>query len=85
MLEKKHQFGVKICLSIKKIYYICDMKNPKVNTPRGVGEIENVYVSELGFLMIRVYYENGTYTSYNLGKHDINENIFTDKILENVR
>jgi hypothetical protein len=85
MLEKKHQFGVKICLRIKNFYYICEMKNPKINTPKGVGEIETVCISELGFLMIRVYYEDKTYVSYNLGKHDVNENVFTDKIMNDVR
>ena len=85
MLEKKHQFGVKICLSIKIFYYICEMKNPKINTPKGVGEIEKIYVSELGFLMVRVSYENGTYVSYNLGEHDVDENMFTDKLKDYVR
>ena len=61
------------------------MKNPKISTPKGVGEIEKIYVSELGFLMMRVYYDNGTYVSYNLGKHDVNENVFTNKLIEYVR
>ena len=61
------------------------MKNPKINTPNGIGELENVYVSELGFLMVKIYFKNGTFITYNLGKYDENDNIFTNKILENVK
>ena len=56
------------------------MKKPIINTPKGIGELDNVYVSELGFLMVKIYFKNGTYTTYNLGKHDENDNVFTDKI-----
>jgi len=61
------------------------MEKPFINTPKGVGQVDEIYVSELGFLMIRVYYTNGTYMSYNLGKHNVDENLFTDKLLEYVR
>lgn len=61
------------------------MEKPFINTPKGVGQVDEIYVSELGFLMIRVYYTNGTYISYNLGKHNVDENLFTDKLLEYVR
>ena len=61
------------------------MKKPFINTPKGVGQVDEIYVSELGFLMIRVYYTNGTYMSYNLGKHNVDENLFTDKLLEYVK
>lgn len=57
----------------------------KINTPNGIGELENVYVSELGFLMVKIYFKNGTLITYNLGKYDENDNIFTNKILENVK
>jgi hypothetical protein len=57
----------------------------KINTPDGIGELENVYVSELGFLMVKIYFKNGTFITYNLGKYDENDNIFTNKILENVK
>ena len=59
------------------------MENPKINTPKGIGEIENIYVSELGFLTVRVGYEDGTYTTYNFGMHNINKNIFTNKLADN--
>jgi hypothetical protein len=57
----------------------------KINTPDGIGELENVYVSELGFLMVKIYFKNGSFITYNLGKYDENDNIFTNKILENVK
>jgi hypothetical protein len=59
------------------------MKNGVViNTPNGLGKLEKFYVSELGFLMVKVLYENGTYTGYNLGKHNPEENIFTKEIFK---
>ena len=51
-------------------------------TPKGLGTVEKIYVSELGYLMLRIYFENGTFTTYNLGKHDPKNNMFTDKIME---
>ena len=57
----------------------------KINTPDGIGELENIYVSELGFLMVKIYFKNGAFITYNLGKYDENDNIFTNKILENVK
>jgi hypothetical protein len=40
----------------------------KLNTPNGEGELKNIYMSELGYLMVKVENENKTFTSYNLGK-----------------
>jgi hypothetical protein len=51
-------------------------------TPKGLGEVNKIYVSELGYLMLRVSFENGTFTTYNLGKHNPENNMFTDKIME---
>ena len=51
-------------------------------TPKGLGEVDKIYVSELGYLMLKVSFENGTFTTYNLGKHDPENNMFTDKIME---
>jgi len=51
-------------------------------TPKGLGTVEKIYISELGYLMLRIYFENGTFTTYNLGKHDPENNMFTDKIME---
>ena len=53
-----------------------------MQTPKGLGEIDKIYVSELGYLMLRVSFENGTFTTYNLGKHDPENNMFTDKIMK---
>lgn len=58
------------------------MKNPTIETPKGFGDIDKIYVSELGFLMVKVYYENGTYITYNFGKHDVNNNMFTNEMLK---
>jgi hypothetical protein len=53
-----------------------------IETPKGVGQIEKLYVSDLGFLMVRVYFDNGTYTTYNMGKHDIQNNLITNQLFE---
>jgi hypothetical protein len=55
---------------------------PIINTPKGVGQIEKLYLSDLGFLMVRVYFDNGTYTTYNMGKHDIQNNLITNQLFE---
>jgi hypothetical protein len=36
-----------------------------------------IYKSELDFLMLRIDNLDGTYTTYNLGKYDPDNNIFT--------
>ena len=54
--------------------------HPLIETPKGLGELEKVYISELGFLMLRIDNLDGTYTTYNLGKHDPISNIFTNEI-----
>jgi len=47
------------------------------------GKIENIYVSDLEFLMIKIDNLNGTYTTYNCGKYKDSENVFIDLILKN--
>jgi len=62
---------------------IKSLKNlPIIETPKGFGEIEKIYVSELDFLMLRIDNLNGTYSTYNLGKHSTSNNIFTNEILK---
>jgi hypothetical protein len=39
-----------------------------INTPNGVGELEKIYLSELGYLMVKLKNGDKTFTSYNLGK-----------------
>jgi hypothetical protein len=58
------------------------MENPMIQTPKGNGELNKIYISELGFLMLKIYYKNGTFITYNLGKHKPEDNIFTNKIME---
>lgn len=53
-----------------------------IETPKGLGTVDKIYVSELGYLMLRLYFENSTFTTYNLGKHDPENNMFTNKIME---
>ena len=55
---------------------------PIIETPKGLGEVEKVYISELGFLMLRIDNLDGTFTTYNLGKHDPSNNIFSKEILK---
>lgn len=55
---------------------------PLIDTPKGLGEIEKVFISELGFLMLRIDNLDGTFTTYNLGKHDPASNIFSNEILK---
>jgi len=55
--------------------------NPKIILDGKTYEVERFYVSELGYLMMRLYYESEkTYTTYNLGTHNPEENIFKDAI-----
>jgi len=56
---------------------------PIIDTPKGLGEVEKVYISELGFLMLRIDNLDGTFTTYNLGKHDPSNNMFSNEILKN--
>jgi hypothetical protein len=55
---------------------------PLIETPKGLGELEKVYISELGFLMLRIDNLDGTYTTYNLGKHSTSNNIFSKELLK---
>jgi hypothetical protein len=40
----------------------------KLKTPNGEGVLTKIYLSELGYLMVKVENDNKTFTSYNLGK-----------------
>lgn len=39
-----------------------------LNTPKGNGELKNIYLSELGYLMVKIENDDKTFTTYNLGK-----------------
>jgi hypothetical protein len=41
----------------------------KIKTPNGVGTLEKIYASELGFLMVRVYFpDTKSFITYNVDK-----------------
>jgi len=55
--------------------------NPIIETPKGKGELEKIFVSDLGFLMLRIDNLDGTFTTYNLGKHNVEDNIFSNQLI----
>jgi len=55
--------------------------SPKIILSGEEYSLEKFYISELGYLMMRLYSDNKkTYTTYNLGTHNPEENIFKDAI-----
>jgi hypothetical protein len=58
------------------------MNEVLIKTPKGVGKLDRMYVSDLGFLMIKIAFEDGTFTGYNLGKHEPTDNMFTKEIFK---
>ena len=58
------------------------IKEVLIETPKGIGKLDKIYVSELGFLMVKFAFDDGTFTGYNLGKHDPNNNIFTKELFK---
>ena len=59
------------------------MNKVNILTPKGIGVVENVYVSDLGFLMLRIDNIDGTFTTYNLGKHNVEDNLFSNQLMKN--
>jgi hypothetical protein len=53
----------------------------KIETPKGTGDLTEIYKSELGYLMIKVEYSDKTYQTFNLGKIDNNLSIYDFKNL----
>lgn len=52
-------------------------KNPIVKTPDGEGELNKIFISELGFLMLKVYFpEQKKFINYNAGEYDVDNNLF---------
>ena len=50
-------------------------------TDSGEGVFEEMWISELDFLMIKIYYpKEGKWISYNLGKHVPGEDIISTTI-----
>jgi hypothetical protein len=58
------------------------MNDVLIETPKGIGKLHKIYVSELGYLMVKIEFDNGTYTGYNLGKHNQAENFFTKELFK---
>lgn len=58
------------------------MNEVLIKTPKGVGKLDRMYVSDLGFLMVKIAFEDGTFTGYNLGKHEPTDNMFTKEIFK---
>jgi len=55
--------------------------NPKMLLDGKEYVLDRFFISELGYLMMRLYSEeNKTYTTYNLGTHDPAKNIFNEAI-----
>ena len=41
----------------------------KIKTPNGIGILDNIHVSELGFVMVRVYFpEDKNWITWNINK-----------------
>jgi hypothetical protein len=56
-------------------------KDPPLVTSHGEGAVEKLWISELGYLMMKVYYEKESrWINYNLGKYDPEKNLFTEFI-----
>lgn len=59
-------------------------KKAPINLGESYYEIEGLFESELGFLMLRLHnLETNSYLTYNLGKHNASKNFITDQIKDN--
>lgn len=54
----------------------------KINLDNRIVELEKIYVSELGFTMIKINNLDGSTTNYNVGKMDPSSNVILDLINE---
>ncbi len=55
---------------------------PIIETPKGLGELEKTYISDLGYLMVRINNMDGTFTTYNLGNHNVEKNFISEEIFK---
>jgi hypothetical protein len=54
------------------------MSKPRIDTTSIKGTLENVWISDLNYLMIKIYCEDRkNWITYNLGLYDPTNNIFT--------
>lgn len=58
------------------------MNDVLINTPKGIGKLDKIYISELGFLMVKFVFDDGTFMGYNLGKFNPSDNIFTKELFK---
>lgn len=56
--------------------------NVLIETPKGFGKLDKIYVSELGFLMVKIAFEDGTFIGYNFGEYNPSENLFTKELFK---
>lgn len=54
----------------------------KINLDNRIVELEKIYISELGFTMIKINNLDGSTTNYNVGKLDPSSNVILDLINE---
>lgn len=58
-----------------------DKHIPRIVIGCEIYRVEKFYISDLGYLMMRLYSEDRkVYTTHNLGTHNPEENIFKDAI-----
>lgn len=56
-------------------------KDVEIQTPSGEGVVKDIWVSELGYLMVKVLLkEDNTFINYNIGTFNSDDNIFTESI-----
>ncbi len=57
----------------------------EVNTPNGPGIVDSMWISELDYFMVKVYFpKEGRWVGYNLGKLDIYNNPLTELIMKDI-
>jgi hypothetical protein len=59
------------------------MKKVILKTPNGDGNLEGFHISDLGYLMVKVSFDDKTFTTYNLGIYDPETTSLSNIILEN--
>lgn len=55
-------------------------QNFKIELDNKIVELDKIYISELGYTMIKINNCDGTSTNYNIGKIDPNSNVILDLI-----
>lgn len=58
-------------------------QNFKIELDNKIVELDKIYISELGYTMIKINNCDGTSTNYNVGKLEPSCNVILDLILKN--